>query len=113
MDSIYIDKLEVSTHIGITEQERSAPQKLHVSAELFLDTKSAAASDDIADTVDYAAVCDSIKLLAETERKTIERFAEDIATDILTKYAPASVKVSVWKYILKDTDGVCVTIVRP
>lgn len=113
MDSIYIDKLEVMSHIGITAEERSSMQKLHVSVELFTDTKPAAASDSIEDTIDYATVCDDIKEVATSERNTLENFAEAIATMILRRHSPISVKVSVWKYILKDTDGVCVTIVRP
>lgn len=113
MDSIYIDRLSIQTRIGITKQERATVQTLEVTVELFTDTSKAGVSDDIADTIDYEAVCKTIKTLADTERNTMEKFAADIANAVLTTYKPDSVKVAVWKYILADTKGVAVTIIRP
>lgn len=112
MDSIYINRLVVETHIGVTAQERAAPQKLHVSVELYCDTTKAGRSDALEDTIDYEAVCNTIKALTTTERKTVEKLAADIADTLLIEFKPKQVKVTVWKYILKDTDGVAITIHR-
>ena len=112
MDSILINELKVPTHIGVTEEERAKEQTLEVSVELFSDTSKAGASDVIEDTIDYESVCNKIKELGAIERKTVEKFAEDIAQTILEEFKPQNVKVSVWKYILPDTSGVAVTIER-
>lgn len=113
MDSIFIDRLEVFSKIGITEAERAKPQQLHVSVELSSDTTKAAASDNVNDTIDYEAVCNSIKNLATTERRTVEKFTEDIAQNILQEFAPHAVSVRITKFILSDTSGVGVSITRP
>lgn len=112
MDTILIDGLSVVTHIGVPEEERAQPQKLSVSVSLHTDTSKAAVSDDIADTIDYAAITQDIHTLAKTERKTIERFAEDIANHILSVYSPESVTVTIDKFILPDTRKVTITIHR-
>lgn len=112
MDCIKILDLNVPTYIGITEEERRTKQALKVSVEMCTDVSKAGTSDDVTDTIDYEVVCVRIKELGKTERNTIEKFAEDIATMILNEFKPTSVKVTVWKYILKDTSGVAVTIER-
>ena len=113
MDTIFINNLEVQTSIGITDEERSTPQMVHVSAELASETRPAAASDDIEDTIDYETVCNLIKDIAKTPRNTVERLAEDVAQGILDTYQPASVSVRITKFVLNDTDGVGVSITRP
>ncbi len=113
MDSIQIADLAIVTRIGITKEERAAPQRILINIELFFDLSKAATSDDIKDTIDYAAVTSAVKNLAETERCTIEKFAGDTAQMILKEFHPVSVKVSVWKFVLPDTRGVSVNITRP
>ena len=112
MDIITIHELSVPTHIGITKEERSKEQTLKVSVEISLDLSAVTKSDAIEDTINYEEVCNHIKELGKTERNTIEKFAEDTAQMILKDFKPSSVKVSVWKYILPDTNGVAVTIQR-
>lgn len=113
MDSLYISSIELRTRIGVPEKERTQEQALHVSVELFLNTKESARDDDFTKSIDYERVTNDIYALGKTERKTIERLAEDIADMILTKYKPESVKVSVWKDVIPNTKGVCITIMRP
>ncbi len=113
MDTICIAALEVPTHIGITKEERATEQVLKVSVEMYTDTSVAGTSDDVGDTINYETVANRIKELGTLQRNTIEKFAEDIAQMILNEFKPTSVKVSAWKYILPDTDGVAITITRP
>ncbi|MDP6561969.1 MAG: dihydroneopterin aldolase [Candidatus Peribacteraceae bacterium] len=113
MDTISIHELEVPTHIGVTAEERASIQTLKVSIDMEKDLSVVGASDNVADTINYEAVADAIKRLGTVQRNTIERFAEDIAQMILADFKPNYVKVSVWKFILPDTDGVAVTITRP
>ncbi len=113
MDSLSIDGIELSTHIGVPEEERKKEQRLLVSIELFLDLSAAGRTDDVTQSVDYYQVTLRIRTLAQQERKTIESFAEDIAQMILKEFQPAGgVKVSVWKFPMPGVRAVCATIER-
>jgi FolB domain-containing protein len=113
MASIYINNLEVETSIGITEEERANLQTLKISIDMETDLSAVCQSDDVNDTIDYAAVAESVKKLGRTERNTIEKFAEDTAQLVLKDFKPERVIVTVWKFILPDTEGVSITISRP
>ncbi|MCA9370584.1 MAG: dihydroneopterin aldolase [Candidatus Peregrinibacteria bacterium] len=112
MDTIHIEDLMLSTCIGITDEERSKPQTVKISVWLRTDISKAAKTDDINDTIDYAEVAKQIQILGKQERKTIERFAEDISQMILQKFDTNDVSVSVRKYCLEETDSVAITIHR-
>lgn len=113
MDTILIQDLRVTTSIGVPAEERAAPQELNVSVWLKLSTKEAAKTDDVSKTIDYAAVAEAISDLGKTERKTIERFAEDIADMVLDNFKPESVSVSIDKFVLPNAERVAITITRP
>ena len=69
MDTILIQDLKVSTHIGITEEERADKQELKVSVWIRTDIQAIAKSDDINDAIDYAEVALKIQELGETNEK--------------------------------------------
>ena len=80
MDKIIIRGLLARGPIGISEQERMAPQDILINAELYTDTRKAAESDSIEDCVNYSTMAKQIlKLAADNKRKTVEAFAQDIA----------------------------------
>ena len=108
-----IHDLELWTHIGVPEEERKKEQRLLVTLEMQLDTDAAAKSDDIEKSIDYEKVVAEIRVLAKAERKTLERFAEDIAESVLKKFHPEQVTVTVKKFALPGTASVSLTIVRP
>lgn len=112
-DCITIHNLELWTHIGVPDQERTQEQRLLVDVVMKLDTKASAKADDVSQSIDYEHVAKDIQLLAQTERKTIERLAEDIASLVLENYKPATVAVTVKKYILPNAEEVSLTIARP
>ena len=68
MDQIRIDNLEMFGYHGVLEQEQSLGQKFVVSAVLFLDTRQAGKTDQLAKSLDYSEVCQKIKELVERER---------------------------------------------
>jgi dihydroneopterin aldolase len=115
MDSILLKHIEVWTKIGVPDEERNKPQRLFIDVELFHSTKETAESDDMKKGIDYAAVVQVIQALAETERKTIERFAQECAASLLRTFKPSGgVQVSVWKHPpLLPLEAACVTIQRP
>ena len=111
MDTLTIRDLELRTHIGVPDSERASEQKILVTIGLQLDTKSSAKRDE--PSIDYDHVVAALKELAKTERKTIERFAEDAATIILEKFHPESVTVTIIKFAIPGSKQVELMITRP
>src|SRR5438094_8235592 len=60
-DEIHIDQLEVSTHIGVPEQERAAPQRLTVSISFWPYQQTRDLADNIHKAVNYSAVAEETK----------------------------------------------------
>jgi len=89
--------IDVETRIGVPASERSAEQLLRISLEVPIDASAVSIADDPAVGIDYAKVSTDLHLLAKTERKTIERFAEDIASLLLRSYPVQKVRVTVSK----------------
>ena len=113
MDTLTITDLELWTLIGVPDEERKAEQRILVTIELQGDLSPVGKSDDVSKGIDYEMLTNEVRALAKTERKTIERLAEDIAAMIIALYNPESVKVSVWKEPLPGVRGVKATITRP
>jgi dihydroneopterin aldolase len=112
-DTILIEQLELSTHIGVPDEEQAAPQRLTVSLRLEVARDFRGLGDDIARTVDYFAVCGAIKALAaERPRRLIETLAVEIAATVLRDFAVAAVEVELRKFILPDTAFVAVRLRR-
>ncbi len=114
MDKIIISDLEVFYRIGVTEQERSRPQRLLLTVEMAHDFKSAAARDDLADTIDYAAVAERLLHFGDDSHwELIEALASEIADMILAEFAPEQVLVQVKKFPIPQAHHVAVTLIRP
>lgn len=112
-DQIIISQLGISTFIGATEEERRKPQRLRVSVVMEPSVSFSTISDQLENTVDYAAVSTAIKSLAATgQRLLIETLAEEIAAMLLNCHPLAAVDVELRKYILPDTEFVAVRIRR-
>ncbi len=86
MDTIFVQGLEIKTIIGVWEWERRLPQKVLVDLEFGSDTRAAAASDNIDDTLNYKAIADGVIELAGQHFKLVEAFADAIARYILDNY---------------------------
>lgn len=80
MDQIVIEGLLVRGIVGINPEERENLQDIVVDLVLWVDTRPAAESDDIADAVNYRSV--TKKIIAHIEDGApmlVERLAADIA----------------------------------
>jgi FolB domain-containing protein len=86
-DRLVIERLEFEGFVGIEETERSTPQPLAIDLELFFDFSRASSMDDLKDTVDYAAVADTIVATAKGEQFVlIETLGQRLAETIWAEY---------------------------
>ena len=114
MDTIFIQDLAISMHVGATKSERAKPQQLLLTIELGCDISPAAATDDLSRTIDYAAICHYLVAFgAGREWKLMEKLAVDLAESILRKFKPQTVSVEVKKFVLPQARFVGVRVERP
>jgi dihydroneopterin aldolase len=86
-DYVSIRDLAVSAVIGVHPWEREIEQTLVVSVEIAADVAKAAASDDLADALDYSAVAETIAtVLRDGKFRLIETAAERIAGRLLADF---------------------------
>lgn len=80
-DRLAITGIECFGHHGVLDFERRDGQVFLVDLELGVDTRPAAASDDLADTVDYGALTLAVKQAVESDPvDLIETLAQRIAS---------------------------------
>ncbi len=97
-DYIYIRDLAVNCIVGINPRERVEPQTVLVNIRLACDLSPAAASDDIADTVNYKTLKDELVAhLAASSYFLIETMAQAVADICLAKPGVERVRVSIDK----------------
>jgi dihydroneopterin aldolase len=98
MDIIYLNDLRIDTIIGIYDWERRVRQTISLDLEMASDIRKAAASDDIADTLNYKAVAKRlIQFVGESEFQLVETLAERITGIILTEFEVPWVRLRVNK----------------
>lgn len=98
MDLVLIESLAVDTVIGVYDWERTITQRLVLDLELATDIRPAAADDDIALTLDYAAISARIAAFAgEHDFTLVETFAERLATTLREEFAIAWLRLTVRK----------------
>jgi dihydroneopterin aldolase len=113
-DKILIEGLKLQVHIGVPDKERRKAQKILATIEMEVESlATAAANDEIEQTVDYFTVAQEVKALAARRpRKLLETLAEEIAAAILRHDRVKGVTVRLEKFILPNTRCVTVQIRR-
>ena len=113
MSYITIVDLEVFYRVGVTDEERSRPQRLLLTIDIKFDFSSAAVSGRIARTIDYHEVAKHLFKLGENRAwRLIESVATDIANKILADFHPESVTVEVKKFSIPEARYVSVSLTR-
>lgn len=83
-DSIRINGITGFGFHGVFPEESKNGQEFIVDVELILDLDKASKSDDLADTVDYGAICDLVTShISGPAFKLIEKLAGEIADQIM------------------------------
>lgn len=116
-DVIALTGLRVWGRHGVLPEERRDGQDFVVDVELVVDTRAAAASDDLSDTVDYAALADRLAAVVAGEPvDLLETLASRLAEVCLVDDRVISTRVTVRKPgapIQHAFSDVSVTVVRP
>jgi len=98
MDKIFLNDLHIDTLIGIYDWERETLQTLSFDLEIDWDIRAAAKSDNIADTLDYGAIANTIVSFVTASRyQLIETLAEDLCALLLKNYPIPKLKLTLSK----------------
>jgi 7,8-dihydroneopterin aldolase/epimerase/oxygenase len=97
-DRIELRGLTVRGHHGVFEHERRDGQDFVVDITVWVDLAAAAASDDLADTLDYGVLAQrAAGIVSGPPRKLIETVAGAIADDVMGDDRVHAVEVVVHK----------------
>lgn len=114
-DRIELRGLRASGFCGVLPEERERAQPLEVDLDVVCDLDAASRSDELADTVDYGALCAAVEGIVTGERfALLERLAGRIAAAVLDDGRVDEVTVTVRKLRPPvpqqlDTSGVRIT----
>lgn len=98
IDEITLTGVRAFGRHGVFEEERREGQEFVVDVTLYVRTAKAAASDDLADTVNYGAVAERIvELVGGEPLNLIEGVAARIADDLLGHELVQMVAVTIHK----------------
>lgn len=113
-DRIVIRDLEVRGIVGINQWERRHPQDIRLNLALGVDTRRAAASDSIDDSLNYRSLTKAVIDLVEASSfHLVEALAEAIARLAIERFGAESVWVRVEKPgALRHAESVGVEIER-
>lgn len=113
-DIVFIQGLRIDALIGVYPHERAAPRPLLFDIELHGDNRVPAASDALADALDYHAI--SLRLaefVGQSRFNLVETLAEACAALLLHEFGAAGVRIRLTKPAAFDgADSVGVAIAR-
>jgi len=112
-DRIHIEQLEVSTHIGVPEEERGAPQRLTASISFWPYHEAGDLADKIENAVNYSDVVEEAKnFVCDQSVNLIETLADRLALHLLKHFRIQKVTIELRKFPFEDAKYVSVTITR-
>ena len=112
-DYVSIRDLSVPAVIGVHDWERAIEQTLVFSGDIVADVRRAAATDDLADALDYSAVARTItSVVREGKFRLIETAAERVAERLLADFPVTRLRLEVRKPIDSGAYTAVITIER-
>jgi dihydroneopterin aldolase len=112
-DRIHIEQLEVSTRIGVPEEERAAPQRLAASISFWPYHEADDLADKIENVVNYSAVADEVKnFVRDQSVNLIETLADRLAIHLLKHFRIQKITLELRKFPFEGAKYVSVTVTR-
>ena len=113
-DKVFITGLRASAVIGIYDWEREIRQNLRLDLEMQTDVRRAAASEDIADALDYEKISNRVRdFVEQSEFLLVETLAEQLAGLLIAEFNVPWLRLSVHKPgAIEFADDVGVVIER-
>jgi dihydroneopterin aldolase len=97
-DTIFLRGLTVECVIGFIEWERRIKQRVVIDFELPADCRRAAATDSVADTVDYKNVSKRIiAYVGDSQFQLVETLAHRTALLVLAEFPVAWIRITINK----------------
>lgn len=98
MDKVFIQGLSIQTTIGFYAWEKQIKQTLVIDLEMGWNTAAAAENDELAKTLDYAEISESIAAFANQHPvDLIETLAERLATYLMAEFNIPWLKLRIGK----------------
>lgn len=113
-DKVFITGLRATAVIGIYDWEREIRQNLRLDLEMQTDVRRAAASEDIADALDYEKISNRVRdFVEQSEFLLVESLAEQLAGLLIAEFNVPWLRLSVHKPgAIEFADDVGVVIER-
>ena len=108
-DTIHVNGLEFTCHIGVPEEERAVPQKLVANICITPQTTFADMGEELERTINYDALSRHLVALAQAEPTVLlETLCHRMATACVQDFGAATATVELHKFILPFTSSVSV-----
>lgn len=87
MDEIYIKGLKIFAYHGVNPEETENGQEFELDITMYADLSLARTSDNLDDTINYAAARKTINTaMTDKPYKLIERAAEEVASRLINSF---------------------------
>lgn len=113
-DVIFLHALHVEAVVGVFSWERHIKQGMVIDLDLYTDTRAAARSDRLEDSLDYKCIAKRVRELAGSSHfRLVESLAESIASSLLKEFPVSCLRLRIDKRgAVRGARGVGVEIVR-
>lgn len=114
LDKIFIQGLTFRSLIGVYDFERENSTSLIADLVLYKDMNQASMTDNLSDTVDYAAIVECVKQVGESSQfQLLESLAHAIFQSLFQRFDIAKVELTLYKpNILPDCAKVGIHMVK-
>ena len=114
MDTVFIKGLKAKATIGVFDWEQQIRQNVILDIDLRADVARAAASDTLAEAVDYKAISQRVVEFVESSKyQLVESLAEEVARIIREEFSVSWVRVRIAKpFAVRTAQEVGVVIER-
>ncbi len=114
LGTVFVENLRIECIIGVHEAERQRLQPLHLRVELDTDIAAAATSDEIRHALDYSAVANLLRELAQSRGyRLIETFASEALQQVMKHFPCERVAIEIRKpNAIPDADAAGIRLER-